>query len=181
VRAWGDAPAGTTAVAPLTDGESLEVGGAKLEVIYTPGHASDHVAFFLAGAASLFAGDAVLGQGTAVIAPPDGDMAAYLASLTRLGERHISRIYPGHFAPLDGGNAVIEHYIEHRAQRQAAIVDALRSGAETVESIVEAVYTDTPQALHPVARYSVLAVLEMLEEQGAVLRTDNNRAWAVVD
>ena len=88
------------------DSDRIEVGGGELRAVHAPGHASDHLCFYLEGAASLFAGDNVLGRGTAVIAPPDGEMRAYLASLRKLRERHISRIYPGHHDPLDGGDQV---------------------------------------------------------------------------
>ncbi|HEV3473084.1 MAG TPA: MBL fold metallo-hydrolase [Actinomycetota bacterium] len=169
VRAFGGADAGGVPVDPLTDGEVLEVPGARLTTIHAPGHASDHVCFFLEGTASLFAGDNILGEGTAVIAPPDGDMAAYLASLERLREMPIDRIYPGHFRPLDGGSAVIDGYIAHRRKREALILDALAEPL-TVEDVVERAYVDTPAHLHPVARYSALAHLEMLRAQGRVSR-----------
>jgi glyoxylase-like metal-dependent hydrolase (beta-lactamase superfamily II)/8-oxo-dGTP pyrophosphatase MutT (NUDIX family) len=101
VRAWGSSFAGDAPVGPLHDGDILESGGARIHVLHTPGHASDHLCFWLEGGASLFSGDNVLGEGTAVIAPPDGDMGAYLESLRRLRTLRLSRIYPGHWPPLD--------------------------------------------------------------------------------
>jgi glyoxylase-like metal-dependent hydrolase (beta-lactamase superfamily II) len=100
-------------------------------------------------------------------------MRDYLASLERLTHLHLDRIFPGHFRPLDGGRKIIEGYIEHRRAREAAIVDALRAGSRTVPDIVERVYADTPPALHPIARYSVQAHLEKLEEESAARCTDN--------
>ncbi len=136
--------------------------------------------FYLEGAASLFSGDNILGQGTAVIAPPEGNMRTYLASLRRLQERHISRIYPGHFDALDGGDQIVADYLEHRRLREVAILEALDAGADTLETIVERVYTDTPAPLHPVAALQVQAVLEMLEEDGRVSRAGNRWTQASV-
>ena len=179
VRAFGDVPAGGVAVTPVADGDVLEAGGVSLRTLHCPGHASDHVCWLLEGAASLFAGDNILGEGTAVIAPPDGNMSEYLASLRRLSDLHIERIYPGHFRWLDGGNLVVNHYIEHRAERERQVVQALETGAGTVDEIVERVYVDTPSHLHPVAAYSVLAHLEMLEESKKVSRTKD--LWRLSD
>jgi glyoxylase-like metal-dependent hydrolase (beta-lactamase superfamily II)/8-oxo-dGTP pyrophosphatase MutT (NUDIX family) len=178
VRAFGSEPAGGAAVVPLGEGDIVEAGSARLLAMHCPGHASDHLCFLLEGTASLFAGDNILGEGTAVIAPPDGDMAAYLATLERLVELDIDRIYPGHFKPLNGGSAVIAGYIQHRRARESAIVDALERSQQslTPEEIVPLVYTDVPEALHPVARFSVEAHLGMLLTAGRVRR--ENGHWA---
>jgi glyoxylase-like metal-dependent hydrolase (beta-lactamase superfamily II) len=172
VRAFGEAPAGGIAVVPLSDGEAMPVAGAVLRSLHTPGHASDHLCFYLEGSATLFSGDNILGEGTAVIAPPDGNMRAYMASLRRLQDLHIDRIFPGHFRPLDGGRAVIDAYLAHRRQRRDAVLAAVNHGATTPKEIVAEVYTDTPEHLHPVAAYQVTAMLELLEEEGLVVRTE---------
>jgi glyoxylase-like metal-dependent hydrolase (beta-lactamase superfamily II) len=163
-------------VAPIADGEVVSLGSARLVAIHTPGHASDHLCYYLDGTTSLFSGDTILGEGTAVIAPPDGDMRAYLDSLQRLLSWRIGRIYPGHWPALDGGRTVIERYIAHRKQREAAIHDAVRSSPASVEEIVARVYVDTPANLHPIAAYSVQAHLEMLAAAGKVERV--NERWA---
>jgi glyoxylase-like metal-dependent hydrolase (beta-lactamase superfamily II) len=141
--------------------------------MHTPGHASDHLCFYVEGAASLFAGDNVLGEGTAVIAPPDGNMADYMASLDRMLALHIDRIYPGHFRPLDGGQAVIQGYIEHRRDREAKILAAIGPDPCALDEIVADAYRDTPAELHPVARYSALAHLEKLVTDGLIEVTDD--------
>ncbi|MGI8775761.1 MAG: MBL fold metallo-hydrolase [Actinomycetota bacterium] len=179
VRAWGTTPAGAAEVEPLSDGERISAGGVELLCLYAPGHASDHMCFVLEGAASLFAGDNVLGEGTAVIAPPDGNMRDYLATLERLKALPIDRIYPGHFRPLDGGSAVIEGYIRHRKARAEAILAALKDGPKTLEEIVDVVYTDTPAHLHPVARFSVAAQLELAEDEGRAGCVDDR--WFLSD
>lgn len=177
VLAYGDEP--ITGVTPraIDDGAILEVGRARLRVLHCPGHARDHLNLYMEGAASLFAGDNVLGEGTAVIAPPDGSMRDYLASLRRLRELHIDRIYPGHFRPLDGGTAVIDGYIRHREERRAAVVAALAAGATMIEEVVAEVYRDTPAHLHPVAAYQVMAMLELLQEDGEVVVFEDH--WRV--
>jgi glyoxylase-like metal-dependent hydrolase (beta-lactamase superfamily II)/8-oxo-dGTP pyrophosphatase MutT (NUDIX family) len=179
VRAYGEEPAGGFPVTPLDEGEVFEVGGATLRTMYCPGHASDHLCFYMEGAASLFAGDNILGEGTAVIAPPDGDMRTYLASLRRLAELHIDRIFTGHFRPLDGGKQVIEGYLAHRAERERQVTDAMGAGATTPAAIVEKVYVDTPSHLHPVAEQQVLSMLEVLEGDGRVEREGEH--WKLVD
>lgn len=177
VRAWGAAEAGGFPVEPLAEGEVIEAGVARLRAMHAPGHASDHVVFLLEGTASLFAGDNVLGEGTAVIAPPDGDMGDYLATLERLRDLDLERLYTGHFRPLDGGRAVIENYLDHRRAREAAIVAAMEKGAELIAAIVEMVYVDVAPALHPIAELSVAAHLDLLARRGEVRR--NGDRWVL--
>jgi glyoxylase-like metal-dependent hydrolase (beta-lactamase superfamily II)/8-oxo-dGTP pyrophosphatase MutT (NUDIX family) len=168
VRAFGQEPAGGMDVVPLEDEEEIEVPGTTLKALHTPGHASDHLCFLMDR--WLFAGDNVLGEGTSVIAPPEGSMSAYLKSLRRLRELPIENLLTGHFRPLDDAHRVIDRYIEHRLEREQLIVDALRSDATSLDEIVASAYSDTPKELHPVARHSALAHLEMLEEAGRVER-----------
>ena len=179
VRAYGDEPIAGVPVEPVTDGEEISVGDTSLRALYTPGHASDHLCFLLEAAASLFAGDNILGEGTAVIAPPDGNMADYLATLRRLRDLHIDRIFPGHFRPLDGGRAVIDGYLAHRQHRREAVLAALRAGASTPEEIVSVVYTDTPEPLHAVAALQVRSMLGLLEEEGVAERSEER--WSAGD
>ncbi len=181
VRAYGDLPAGGIPVVPLSDGERVAIGGGSILALHTPGHAGDHLSFLLEDAASLFSGDNVLGEGTSVIAPPDGDMRAYMETLKRLSRLDIDRIYPGHFRPLDGGRAVILGYLEHRQRRREAVVEAVGDSASTIGELVERVYADTPSGLHPVAAYQVLAMLEMLEQDGVVERDQQRWKLSGVD
>ncbi|HVL64825.1 MAG TPA: MBL fold metallo-hydrolase [Actinomycetota bacterium] len=170
VRAYGDGSAGVARVDPLQEGDVVDAGGCHLRVLHTPGHASDHVCFLMEGSDDLFSGDTLLGEGTAVIAPPDGDMRAYLGSLHRLDALGLGRVYPGHFRPVQDGAALVRDYIAHREARAQAILHTLGSAPRPVDDIVAEVYVDTPAALRPVAAYSVLAHLEMAEEEGAVER-----------
>jgi glyoxylase-like metal-dependent hydrolase (beta-lactamase superfamily II)/8-oxo-dGTP pyrophosphatase MutT (NUDIX family) len=181
VRAFGEHPAGAADVVPVRDGEFLDVGTGSLVAVHTPGHASDHLCFHVESAASLFAGDNVLGEGTAVIAPPDGNMKAYLESLERMRALGVDRIYPGHFKPLDGGTAVIDGYIAHRLEREAKILASLSSEPSSIETIVRSAYADTAPELHAIAAYSARAHLDKLEAEERAEAVDGGwRAPGVV-
>jgi glyoxylase-like metal-dependent hydrolase (beta-lactamase superfamily II)/8-oxo-dGTP pyrophosphatase MutT (NUDIX family) len=177
VRAFGVDTIGGVTGLPIEDEEVIEFGGARLIALHTPGHASDHLCFLLDGAASLFSGDNVLGEGTSVIAPPDGHMGDFLGSLERLSKLPLDRIYPGHFRPLDGGSHVLEGLLLHRKARGEAIAAAIKEGPRAIEEIVEVAYADTPSHLHPVAQLSALAHLEMLQERGHAVVTDGRWTW----
>jgi glyoxylase-like metal-dependent hydrolase (beta-lactamase superfamily II)/8-oxo-dGTP pyrophosphatase MutT (NUDIX family) len=170
VRAFTSERAGEVEVEPLADGEALSAGGVELRSLHTPGHARDHVCFYTESTASLFSGDNILGEGTSVIVPPEGDMRAYLRTLRSLNELYIERIFPGHFRALDGGNAVIGAYLDHRLARHRAILGALADGPSDVPSLVDRVYADVAPELHSIATFSVSAHLEMAEQDGEVGR-----------
>ncbi|HEX2050781.1 MAG TPA: MBL fold metallo-hydrolase [Actinomycetota bacterium] len=170
VRAFGDAPAGGAAVRALRDGEVVAAGGARLRALHAPGHASDHVVLVLEDDGCVFAGDNVLGEGTAVIDPPDGDMAAYMRTLELLRSLAPRRIFPGHFRVLDDGVRVVEDYVAHRRRRAAAIEAALEHEPVALDDVVARAYADTPPALHALARRSALAQLEVLERDGRAAR-----------
>ena len=178
VYAFGDDSVDGIRVQALAEGDEISAGGASLRALHTPGHASDHLSFVLIGTKSLFAGDNILGEGTAVIAPPDGNMRDYLFSLYRLRGLELERIYPGHFKALDGGTAVIDEYLAHRAERRRSVLEALDS-PRTVDEIVERVYADTPKHLHALARLQVVAMLELLEEEEMVEAVDES--WKRLD
>jgi glyoxylase-like metal-dependent hydrolase (beta-lactamase superfamily II)/8-oxo-dGTP pyrophosphatase MutT (NUDIX family) len=171
VFAHGDDAVDGIPVQRIVEGDEIAAGGAALRTLHTPGHASDHVSFELVGTKSLFAGDNILGEGTAVIAPPDGNMRDYLFSLYRLRGLDLERIYTGHSKALDGGTAVIDGYLAHRAERRQSVIDAL-DVPRTVEEIVSLVYADTPENLHALARLQVVAMLELLEEEQIVDAAD---------
>lgn len=155
---------------PLADGAVVRGEGVTLRAIHTPGHASDHLCYYLEEERALFTGDLILGGSTTVIPPDDGDLGQYLASLRGLLALDIQRIYPGHGPVLEPARPVIEEYIAHRLQREAQILAALGAGAETVAEIVARVYRDVDPALHPVARLSVQSHLAKLEREGRARR-----------
>ncbi len=154
----------------LRDGEVVRAGGAVLRAVHTPGHSPDHVAFLLEGEAALFTGDAVLGRGTSVIDPPEGDLMAYLRSLRRMLDLAPRVLYPGHGPVVLDGTAKLREYLEHRAMREGQVLAALGSGLRTIPEIVGEIYRGYPPELRPLAERSVLAHLEKLEAEGRVVR-----------
>jgi hydroxyacylglutathione hydrolase len=154
----------------LADGAMIRGAGVTLHAVYTPGHASDHLCYYLEEERALFTGDLILGGSTTVIPPDDGDLADYMASLRRVLELDVQRIYPAHGPVLEPARPVIEGYIAHRLQRDAQILAAVGAGAESATDIVARVYRDVSPALHPVARLSVLSHLQKLEREGRVVR-----------
>jgi hydroxyacylglutathione hydrolase len=154
----------------LADGTVIRGDGVTLHAVYTPGHASDHLCYYLEEERALFTGDLILGGSTTVIPPDDGELADYLASLRRVLELDVQRIYPAHGPVLEPARPVIEGYIAHRLERDRQILAALAAGAETAADVVARVYREVSPALHPVARLSVLSHLQKLEREGRVLR-----------
>jgi glyoxylase-like metal-dependent hydrolase (beta-lactamase superfamily II) len=159
----------------VDDGDRVAVGSEDLKVVYTPGHSADHLCF-LAGDL-LFTGDHIMG-GSTVVAE---DMVAYLASLRRLTDITLQRLYPGHGPAMDDPHVVIDEYISHRLEREQQIIAALEAGAGTVGAVVEAVYADVDPALHPLAAHSVAAHLHKLLMEGKVTFAGEGSAlWSAI-
>ncbi len=154
----------------LSDGATLDTGAAPLRAVHTPGHARGHLAFVEESTRSLFSGDLILGMGTTVIDPPDGDMADYVASLDRLAGMELRALFPGHGPVLAESSPKIREYRAHRDERERQVQEALAAGCATPEAIVQRVYADVPALLHPFAARSVLAHLEWLEAKGRARR-----------
>jgi hydroxyacylglutathione hydrolase len=157
---------------PLRDGERVMANGLTIEAIFTPGHAVDHLCYYLEDDRILFSGDLILGTGTTVIPVDGGDMAAYLASLRRLLELDIREIYPGHGPVIDRPREYILAYIRHREIREEQILALLRQGVRDVPTMVKRIYADVPQAAHGLAQQSVLSHLIKLEREGVVTREE---------
>jgi glyoxylase-like metal-dependent hydrolase (beta-lactamase superfamily II) len=155
---------------PLADGREIEVGGGRLLTVHTPGHTPDHVSFLAPGAGALFTGDTVLGRGTSVIDPAEGDLAVYLRSLRRLRDLRPRAIYPGHGPAVFDGVGKLDEYLRHRAQRETQVLEVLRRGPRTAAEIVPEVYGTYPTELLPAAARSVLAHMVKLEREGRVVR-----------
>jgi glyoxylase-like metal-dependent hydrolase (beta-lactamase superfamily II) len=150
------------------DNDRIAFGGGELHVLHTPGHESGHCCFYENGDKVLFSGDNILGQGTAVIHPPDGNMTDYLASLERLLGLDISLILPGHGPMVGKPEAKIREYIQHRMQREQQVLAALRAGHQTIGDITQLIYKDVSAALQRVAEFSVQAHLEKLMRERRV-------------
>ncbi len=151
----------------LRDGERLSFAAADLEVIATPGHAMNHLCF-LRSDGVLFSGDHVMGWSTSIIAPPDGAMQPYKASLEKLIARGdgIALALPGHGMPVERPAAFMRALLAHRLSREASVLQRLRAGDETTAEIVRATYAGLAPELFLPARLSVLAQLEGLIEEG---------------
>lgn len=155
----------------LADGEVFETTGVRVEVVSTPGHTSDSTSLLVTagdGSVSLLSGDTVLGQGTTVITHPDGNLAHYLTSLTRLqelvAERVVSRILPGHGPVVDDPPAVLAYYRRHREERLDQVRAALAAGDRTPAQVVARVYADIDRTVWPAAEQSVRAQLDFLQQ-----------------
>ena len=157
-------------VTPLANGQTLDRGGLQIEAVHTPGHASDHLCLRVADTGAVLTGDHVLGRGTTVVAWPDGDMRAYLASLQRLSTLDATVLYPGHGPALTDPARTVSEYIAHRLQREQQVVAALEAGDATPAAIVARVYADVDVALHPAAERSVRAHLDKLVADERVSR-----------
>lgn len=154
--------------ARLGDGALVEGDGWTLRAVHTPGHAANHVAFALEGTGILFSADHVMAWSTSIVAPPDGAMSDYMASLDRLLERDDSVYLPGHGGPVAQPAAFVRALRTHRKMRERAILERLRTGDRTVAGMVAAIYRDTDPRLHGAAGLSVLAHLEDLVARGLV-------------
>ncbi|MGB8813039.1 MAG: MBL fold metallo-hydrolase [Paracoccaceae bacterium] len=150
----------------LADGDSVASDDWALLAHHTPGHISGHLCFALDD--WLFSGDHVMGWASSLISPPDGDMAAYRASLALLAARPWRQFFPAHGSSIANPDARLAFLADHRKQREAAILAALAQGAQTLPALIARVYTDTPKALLPAASRNLLAHLIDLEDRNLI-------------
>ena len=164
----------------LRAGQRIRGGDVELTVVDTPGHTSDHVAFFEPLSGSLFTGDAVVGRGTSFLDPPDGDLARYLRSLQRMLDLDPRTIYPGHGPVVLRAREKLVEYLSHRQEREGQILAALSEGPRTIHELVAAIYSGYPSDVHPLAARSVLAHLLKLENEGFASRAgrDEDGPWS---
>ena len=145
----------------------------RLRALWTPGHARGHLSLHEERTGSLITGDCVVGVGTVVIAPPEGCLVDYLASLRRFLELpNLTALLPGHGPVVATPRERIEEYLAHRQQREVQILDALAAGCHHPATIVARIYTDVATSLHQLAELSVIAHLEKLCDDGLVVTTD---------
>jgi glyoxylase-like metal-dependent hydrolase (beta-lactamase superfamily II) len=175
-HAWSAAKVG--ADTPLEGGETIALasepvagGGARawrLGVLFTPGHTPGHLALWEPVSGTIVAGDLVSGLSTVVVDPPEGDMAAYVASLARLAALPATLLLPGHGPPIGAPAHRLAELLEHRAWRERKVLAALTQGPRTLTDVVPDAYDDTPAERHALAARSALAHLFKLKAEGRV-------------
>jgi glyoxylase-like metal-dependent hydrolase (beta-lactamase superfamily II) len=152
----------------LKDGEVVTGDGWSIEAVTTPGHTANHMSFALREKNILFAGDHVMGWATSIVAPPDGAMSDYMASLDKLARRDETIYFPGHGPAISDAGRFVHYYILHRKAREASILHRLGKGASDISNIVRAIYIGIDSRLIGAAGLSVLAHLEDLVARGVV-------------
>lgn len=152
----------------LHDGERIEGDGWTLETLATPGHASNHLAFALIEENALFCGDHVMGWSTTVVAPPDGDMVDYMASLDAVLARGFDTLWPTHGAPITDPRPFLEAYRDHRLERERQVLARLAAGDRQIAEMVPVLYAAVDRRLWPAASLSVQAHLLSLVRRGIV-------------
>ncbi len=156
----------------LADGDMVETGNTRLQVIETPGHCANHLAFGVVGTPYLFSGDHVMGWNSTLVATPDGSMAAYFASLEKLLDLDWSHYFPGHGAPIahEGADMNAKSFsralLNHRRVRNRQILEAIGRGAQTVRQVVAAIYPEAGTSIRIAAAMTVQAHVEYLCEHG---------------
>jgi glyoxylase-like metal-dependent hydrolase (beta-lactamase superfamily II) len=161
----------------LGDGERIVGNGWAFEAVHTPGHTSNHLCFALAHSGVLFSGDHVMGWSTSVIAPPDGDMAAYMGSLAKLLDRPDTVYWPTHGPAITEPREHVRAFIAHRREREAGILDCLRAGTGQIDAIVDHLYIGLQPGLRRAAGRSVYAHLLDLNRRGVV----ESEPWPTLD
>ena len=152
----------------VADGDVITGPGWSLEAVFTPGHTSNHMAFALKEENALFSGDHVMGWSTSIIAPPDGNMADYFASLKRLAKRDDRVLWPAHGPSKREPAGFVRAFITHRRMREEAIFNRIKRGDHDIGAIVARIYREVDPRLHPAAAMSVLAHMEHLVDQGRI-------------
>lgn len=160
----------------LADGDVVRAGAVSLTAVFTPGHAPDHLAFWMPEDRVLFSGDLVLGRGSSMVTYPEGDVAAYLRSLERVRALEPRMLFPGHWDPVTEAVAKIDEYAAHRLERERQVIAELRSGGPgTAGQLTRRVYTaevETDERLLTAAEMTLRAHLRKLVEEGAVTESD---------
>jgi glyoxylase-like metal-dependent hydrolase (beta-lactamase superfamily II) len=172
-RLTAEALQGTIRVDRLIEDEEIwELKGEPrlvLRALHTPGHARGHLCFYEEATGSLITGDNIVGLGSVLINPPEGNMHDYLRSLDRLRALpNLTVLFGAHGPAIGNPRAKIEEYIAHRLEREANILAAVGEGAATPDEIVARVYTDVNPKAHAMAQRAVIAHLEKLEADNLV-------------
>ena len=152
----------------LHDNDRIVGDGWQLRVLHTPGHTPDHICLSLQEETALFTGDHVMPWSTSVIAPPEGNMKDYMASLDRLSKRRDLVFYPGHGGRVSRPGRLVRAYMQHRQWREKSILKAVGSGRRRAAEIVPLLYDNLENSLQTAALLNVLAHLQHLEQKGKI-------------
>lgn len=152
----------------IADGQAIEGDGWTLSAIHTPGHTANHSAFALDGTGIVFSADHVMAWATTIVAPPDGSMADFMASVEKLLARTDRIYFPGHGGPVREPASFLRGLRMHRRMRERAVMERIRAGDRLIADMVKAIYVKTDPRLHGAAALSVLAHIEDLLEKGRV-------------
>ena len=162
----------------LSDGDIMEEKEFTLEVIHTPGHASNHLCYLVKEEGLIITGDHIMNGSTVVISPPDGNMKHYIESLEKLKNYNLQSIAPGHGEIMKEPQLVAEWIIKHRLDREEKVADALKkAGKGNPDSLVNNVYDDVDASLFPIAKWSLQAHLLKLAEEGRAKQDGENFIW----
>lgn len=162
----------------IGDGFRLSSAEFDLDAVHTPGHAGNHICYFLENERMLFSGDHIMQGSTVVITPPDGDMGAYLSSLAKVRALELNSIAPGHGFIIDDPNHVIDWYVDHRMERERQLHSLLvEMGSARVGQLVDAAYEGLDPILIPMAKRSVHAHLRKLSDEGRVTGNGARGVW----
>ena len=153
----------------VADGEIIEGDGWRLKAIFTPGHTANHMAFAWEDTDYLISGDHVMAWATSIVAPPDGAMKDYMASLEVMLKMPQQIYFPGHGGRLEEAHKFVRALRAHRKMRETAVLDQVRKGVSTIPEMVAIIYRNTDKKLHKAAGLSVLAHLEDLVDRGSVM------------
>lgn len=156
----------------LTDGEQISGPDWTIEAVATPGHTSNHLCYAVLESGALFTGDHVMAWSTSVVSPPDGDMAAYMASLQKLYEREDKVLYPAHGPAITRPRQLVRGMLGHRRSREAQIVRLLEAGPQMIPGFVAVMYKGLDPRLTGAAGRSVLAHLYDLRNRGLAVEED---------
>ena len=179
IARWPSAVVRNVAPDVCGDGEEIRAGDTALRALHTPGHAPDHYCFLDEESGDLYCGDLARMGGTIVIpASAGGNLAQYLASLRRIKALLPRRLLPGHGPAIEDPAGLIDEYLAHRAEREAQVLELLRAGVSSVETLVERIYRQLHPAVVRAARDSVLAHLIKLRDEGRA--TEQNGEWREV-
>ena len=159
----------------LEDGQAIDLDGLTLHVHYTPGHSPGHIAFEIVDRGGLIAGDLISGISTILVEPQSGSMGDYIDSLERMHASRYRTLFPGHGPPLPG--KAFATLIQHRRQREAALLEQIDTGPAAIGTIARAAYADVPQMPQALIELQARAHLIDLERRGIVRRGGDDRTW----